>query len=211
MRQYPKIRIPLDHLIIEPINILHQKLLIALEEKPNLILQLRHVNFPIPGSASIYFLTDMLVFLLRLILQEEADEAFEFVLDLPAAHQGAFVAVLLRETAFVAVLGGFDKLAAVAVYWLLEFGRGSLLSESGVFLRLLGFFLVLVLHSLLWDALTCVVLFSIVGVIPASGWHPLIRLYDIWFIVANRVGLTCLSAYSRPFSFPQSRFLLLWR
>lgn len=108
MRQYSKIRVPLDYLIIEPIHILHQKLLIPLEEKPNLILQLRHINLLIPGSAAVYLLTDMFVLLLRLILQEEADEAFELVLNLPAAHQGALVTVLLREAAFVAVLGGFD-------------------------------------------------------------------------------------------------------
>lgn len=121
MRKYPKLSIPLDHLIVEPIHVLYQKLLVALEEKPDLILQLGHVCLFIPGGAAVEFLADMLVLFGRLILQEEADEAFELVLDLPAAHERALVAVLLGEAAFVAELGGLDQLAAVAVDWLLEF------------------------------------------------------------------------------------------
>lgn len=69
----------------------------------------------------------------------------------------------------------------------------------------------LVLRPLLRDTLARLVLFVVVGVISASGWHPLFGLYKIWFIVANRIGLTCLPSYPSSLSLPQPRLLLIWR
>ena len=98
MGQEPESLVLAIDLIVESVDVLDKKFLVALKEEPDLVVLLGQEGVRLSEGLAVGILGEVKAFLLGVVFEEEADEADKLVVADPFAPQtGAILAKLLGE------------------------------------------------------------------------------------------------------------------